>query len=326
MDNIIEQKTPKGITIKVLMDKSKFLAFDQKGGSVYADEIRTRILHEIPIIVFIGEKFNLFKAGNHGDYLFLKILKGKYLVPFCYGDGKNQKYLFVKSPPVLDLMPARLKIIRSIPELVKEIEAGLKPDILVVDKGITRGDIIIIKNRYPQANVILADEKLDSITVGFPAKHAEIPVERRATDIASEININMMSNNPVFLARLHLRELNLSKVSQLLFDFDLSVNDVEYILSFLNTMLKRADDKEELDRNRPKIESLRASFMFYSHLLSRNEAEIKEMVLVAKDLTEVASFRTLIAKIKVMFPDQTDQLLFIDYENMLYEKSEGLRQ
>ena len=325
MSNIFEEKTPKGITIKVLVEKSRFLAFDRKGGSIYADDSRTKVLHEIPNIVFIGDDFNLPKADRRGDFTLLKVLKEKALIPFSWRNPKKTRYLFIRIGSRLDLIPVKLKRISHIPELVKELESGLKPDYLVVDTGITRGDIMIIKNRYPTANVVLVDETSETITVDPTGPGDEIPVDRRATDIAKEININMMSNNPVFLARLHLRELNFSKVNQLLFDFDLSAGDSEYVLSFLETMITRSAQKEELAKNLGKIESLRNAFLFYLHLLARREDDIKRMVNETKALTDVASYRTLIAKIKILFPEQADQLLFTDYENLLYERNENLQ-
>lgn len=326
MSNIFEEKTPKGITIKVLIDKSRFLAFDRKGGSIYADDSRTKVLHEIPDIVFIGENFILPKSDRRGDFTLLKVLKEKAIIPFSWRNAKKTRYLLIRIGSQLDLIPVKLKRVSHIPELVKELEAGLKPNFLVVDSSITRGDIMIIKNRYAAANVVLVDETSQTITVDPMGSGDEIPVDRRATDIAREININMMSNNPVFLARLHLRELNFSKVNQLLFDFDLSAGDSEYILSFLETMITRAREKEELAKNLGKIESLRNAFLFYLHLLARRESDIKKMVNEANALTDVASYRTLIAKIKILFPEQADQLLFTDYENLLYERNENLQE
>jgi len=325
MDTVFEEKSPKGITIKILVDKSRFLAFDRKGGSIYADANRTRVLHEIPVIVFIGDEFIIPRHDRRADLSLLKVLKEKVLVPFSWKNPKRQKYLFIRIGPYLDLIPVKLRKVRSVAELVKDLEAGLKPEYLVVDNTITRGDIIIIKNRYPAANVVLADESADTFTVDPQKAVSEIPDDRRATDIAQEININMMSNNPVFLAQLHLRELNFSKVNQLLFDFDLPVVDAEYILSFLNTMIRRAEQKDELARNLGKIESLKSSFMFYTALMGKNDGEIKAMIREARDLTDVASFRTLLAKTKVLFPEQSDQFNFTDYENLLYERNETLQ-
>lgn len=326
MDNVFEEKTPKGITIKVLVDRSRFLAFDQKGASIYADESRTKVLHEIPSIVFIGDNFILPKTDRRADFTLLKVLKEKVLIPFSWKDAKKKRYLFIHIGPSLDLIPVKLLRVANVAVLVKELEAGLKPEYLVVDTTITKGDILIIKNRYAVASVVLVDETSETITVRSANEPPDISDSRRATDIAKEININMMSNNPVFLARLHLRELNFSKVNQLLFDFDMPGNDAEYILSFLETMVRRAEEKEELAKNLGKIEALRNAFLFYTHLMGRHEEDIKLMINAARDLTDVASFRTLIAKIKILFPEQSDQLLFTDYENLLYERNANLQE
>ena len=41
------------------------------------------------------------------------------------------------------------------------------------------------------------------------------------------LNLNMMSNNAVFLSRIHMRNMELSKINQLLLDFELTALDTE---------------------------------------------------------------------------------------------------
>ena len=57
MDQYIEEKTPKGFTLKVIVKKSSFLVFDQSGGTVYSDPEGLKVIHRIPIIAFLGSTF-----------------------------------------------------------------------------------------------------------------------------------------------------------------------------------------------------------------------------------------------------------------------------
>lgn len=327
MDNVIEEKTPKGITLKIMAEKSKFLAFSRAGTTIYSDDSKTKLLHEIPTVVFIGADFIIPATALKGDYSFHKVLKGKALITFQLHEKDTEKYIFLPIQSDVDLIPIKVKKMKSIAELVKTIQGGLKPSYIIVTNAITRGDVIIIKNRFNAANILLVDDRKTTFEAELigSIEPKEIPCDRRATDIVKEININMLSNNPVFLARLHLRELNFAKVSQLLFDFELSKEDTEYIISFLNTMVKSAEEKVELANNIDKINALKKSFQFYSNLLKLQGDEIKKMILECRSVTDVAAYRTLIAKVKSLHAGTEAEFTFIDYENLLYEQNERLQ-
>lgn len=327
METVIEKNTPKGIILKIMPEKAKFLAFARGGATIYSDESKTKLLHEMPTVVFIGADFVVPPAELEGDFSLHKVLKGQALVVFKLHEKDQERYLFLPIHCEVDLIPIKVKKMDSVAELVKAIQGGLKPSYIIVSRAITRSDVIIIKNRYTMANIVLVDDRKTSFEAEFPGnvQAREIPTERRATDIAKEININMLSNNPVFLARLHLRELNFSKVSQLLFDFDLSKDDSEYILSFLNTMIKRSEEKEELAKNIEKIKALKNSFQFYLNLLTMQGDEIKKMISECKSTSDVAAYRTLIAKVKPLYEGTENEFTFTDYENLLYEQNERLQ-
>ncbi len=327
MENVIEEKTPKGIVLKIMVDKLKFLAFARGGATVYSDESKTKLLHDIPTVVFIGSDFIVPATALKGDYSLHKVLKGKALVSFQLNEKDEERYLFLPVISAVDLIPIKVKKMNSVAELVKAIQAGLKPRYIIVTNTITRGDVIIIKNRFTGAHIILVDDKKTTFEAELfqNIEDKKIPSERRATDIIKEININMLSNNPVFLARLHLRELNFAKVSQLLLDFDLSKEDTEYILSFLNTLIKRSEAKEELANHIDKINLLKKSFQFYLNLLNYNDDEIKKMIHECRSANDIAAYRTLIAKVKPMHAGNETEFAFTDYENMLYEQNERLQ-
>ncbi|HDP79569.1 MAG TPA: hypothetical protein ENN21_01860 [Spirochaetes bacterium] len=316
----IEEKTPYGIAIKVLTKKWSFLAFDRNGSSIYADDAGLKVLHRVPLVSFVGADFEI-KNNKSPDLSFLKVSKNQIIIPYMDLGENKRRYLFIHTLSKLDLMPVRLTRLRDISHLVREIEAGVKPDYIVVDKNITKNDIIIIKNRYSEAVIVLADKNEDSLSVEGEDPAFRNPGEGRAVDLIGEININMMSNNPVFLARVHLREMELSKVNQLILDFDLSDTEAEYILSFILTMLKKTDS-EEIEKNRPRLESLRDSLNFYKTLLAKDIEGVHRIIDSLTPSAILASYSTMVAKVKLLYPGTDDQLLFTDIENLLWEKKE----
>ena len=197
---------------------------------------------------------------------------------------------------------------------------------VVGDKKIVApDDILMFKNNCPSTGIVLADKGGKPKEIQKAKKEEGDERIRRATDLLEEVNINVISKNPVFLARVHLRNMSLPKVNQLLLDFDLTDVETQYIISFLNTMLKKVDQSEELKREEPMLLVLRESFKFYLNVILRNEKEITRIIESASDSRYLANYGTLLAKIKTQFPDTSDQLSLTNYENMIYEMKDKLK-
>ena len=132
-------------------------------------------------------------------------------------------------------------------------------------------------------------------------------VSKDGNDI--EKNLNIMSSNPVFLAKIHLKKLALSNVNQILLDFDISSLEAEYMLRFIETMLANKQNDEEIEKARPKLESQADSFRFYINLLNKNDNDIRKMINEIDSLSKLSSYSTLLAKVKLLFSKQEDILL-----------------
>lgn len=319
-DIIVEEKTPKGIVLKVMVNKWKFLAFDSRGSSIYADSSDTKLLHDVPFIVFVGADF-IMQDSYRSELAFLKVVRNRIVLPYQMEGENMRKYVFVDRKSDFDILPARVKKIDNVAMMVRELDKAHRPDYIIVDRKVTRGDIVVIKNRLPDTSVILAGE--GGGHSGKAADAADGTDGVRATDLVKEVNLNVLSENPVFLARVHLRQLDFSKTNQLLLDFDLTAVDAEYILTFIETMIKRSDGKDELERNIAKLRSLEDSFRFYAGLMRREEEGVREMIEKIANVNEVFAFLTLIAKVKTLMPETGDRLALTDYENLLYEKQES---
>jgi uncharacterized protein (DUF2164 family) len=320
----IEEKTPKGISIKILKDKWKYLAFDRNGSSIYADKHEMKVMHKVLLIAFLGEYFQVHNNYNR-ELSLIRVSRGKLVIPYDRKGFEKRRYLLMNFEGTLDMVPVRLLGVDTIGNLIRMIESGQYPDYIVVDEYITRNDVVVIKNRCPDIDVVLAEDKKEITEIDKISREGTTEAEeRRATDLLKDINLNIMSQNPVFLARVHLRNMDLSKVNQLLLDFDLKSIDAEYILNFINTMLGKVDLKDELKKAESKLESLKKSFQFYLYLLEKKDDEIKMMINEMKNKDELASYGTLLAKIKLLFPEQGDQLLITGYENLIWEMKEKL--
>ncbi|MCP4137960.1 MAG: hypothetical protein GY754_43760 [bacterium] len=312
--DFIEEKTPRGLSIKILYTKNQYLAFDKKGRSIYTDKEGTSQVHTLPLILFLGRSFHIKKDYEKSYYL-LKIRKGSMVIPYTDIRDRQKKYIFIQVDKNLDMIPVLIEIVPTIQVMVKTYDAKVRPDFVIVDDEIATTDIVIIKTRYQVDDVIHA-EMANNITLQARRK-------KKSYD-DKVVNLNMLSSNPVFLARIHLRAMELSKINQLLLDFDLTALDTEYVLSFINDILINKKDDTDIVKNRAMLVSLKKAYTFYLYLLQRNDEKIEEMVQSLDDLRELAPYRTLISKAKSIFPGKDEQLLYIEYDNLLFERKEEL--
>jgi hypothetical protein len=317
----IEQKTPSGVTIKVIFKNWEYTAFNRDGSVIHTNETDGNVLHKVPVIAFFG-KYLSPVINIDSELAFYKIIKNEIVIPYLELVHNKRKYLFLKSSENLDIIPVRVFKISSIFNLVRGIENGILFNYILLDKSVSKNEILVIKNRCPSAVIIqtgiIGDEEEND------NKENEANVEEmteKAIPIENEIekNLNIMSNNPVFLAKIHLKKLALSNVNQILLDFDISSLEAEYMLRFIETMLTSKENDEEVEKARPKLEAQADAFRFYINLVNKNDAEIRKLINEINNLNKVSSYSTLLAKVKLLFSKQEDILLLTEYENLLFE-------
>ena len=153
----------------------------------------------------------------------------------------------------------------------------------------------------------------------FLAERLEIP------DTDRVININTMSSNPVFLTRIHLKNKDLAKINQLLLDFEITALDTEYILHFIQDAVDRETDDATGQKNRQMLHDLYNSFKFYHSLLMKDEEAVRVMIQTIDDAKKLTPFRTLVSKVKSMFPGAEEQKIYTSYENILFDRYEELK-
>ena len=317
----IEEKTPKGFTLKIIVNKGAFLVFDNRGTTVYADPAGLKVLHRIPMIAFLGASFSV-RNRRISEFTFCKVSKEKIVIPFYVSGDMDMRYLLMDTTETIDLMPIKIMFLHSVSSIAREVEAGYRPDVFVVDAAMSDSDIVVIKNRVPSARVVMADQV---VKAGITAQKEIMVTDEmiaRATESSGDLNLNTMSKNPVFLARIHLRQMDLSKVNQLLLDFDMVADDALFILSFIQTMISNAGKDPSLKVYEQKLSDLRDDFMFYIALLRQDAKDIGRLIDEVSDPRKFSSYMTLIAKARSMCVSQLELLTIVDYENTLLEKKE----
>lgn len=315
IQHYIEERTPKGYTLKIVQKKMSFLVFDRNGSSVYADPEGSQVVHPIPVVAFYGKDFTL-KGKVMGEYSLYKVSRGKIIIPYTlHGDPEN-RYLMIPTVETIDIMPVKAICHEGLLALVRELDFGLNPSMIVVDDNASENDLIVIRNRCPSAEIVHIAR--DSAVSGRD------PEPRRAVDELDDVNLNMLSQNPVFLARIHLRNVAISKVKQLLLDFDLTPVDAGYIHTFIQAMIN--SKSTDLDRVRPMLVELEKDFRFYVSVIEKKKKDAFAQIDAVESMQVLTSFMTLLAKARSIHDENGTDLDMTDIENRIAEKQEALRQ
>ncbi|MEJ5362270.1 MAG: hypothetical protein WHV26_09435 [Spirochaetota bacterium] len=302
---IVEEKTPKGYTLKINIAKKQYIAFNPKGEIIYSDDNKTKPFHIMKTIVFIGLKSDA-KTRNH-PYQLLKIQNNNVIVPYDAGDTKRQ-YLFLPFDTLLDTVPCITEFFDDIASFVSFVKKSNPPDYIIVNSTFSNNDITFISSLSSSSHI----EKVNTTSA------VTIDDTKRATDQMNNVDINLLSQNPVFLARIHLRNLDLVRVKQIILDMDITESDAQYIIAFLSTMIKNSD-KEELKKHVEKLKELKRTYEFYFYLITHNDEKIQEFITQASK-NDLVTFQTLIQKAKLLFPTKEESLRFVEYENLIWEK------
>lgn len=312
---VIEEKTPKGFVLKINVQRSTFLAFDRYGSTVFADEDQVNTVHEYPYICFLGRAFNLSQRVL-GDYTLLKVSRSNLLLPYYLTGQKDLHYHLLETAERIDMVPVKLNAVRTVIDFIELVEEGVKPHYIFVESTIADTDLVILRNRYNKGTVVTIDVTSKQLVTKNK--------ENKEDEKDYHINLNMMSTNPVFLASIHLKDFKLANVKQLLFDFDLTLDDTMFIQEYIQQMLKDESLRRD-ERSRGHLLELDDNFNFYNAVISRDEETIRNMVGELNDTSLFSSYRTILAKVKSLESSGTqDELDLVDYENMLYERKEEI--
>lgn len=307
-----EEKTPSGMTLKIMYKKGMFLLFNESGESIYADFDGRSLLHKTPKIVFIGTSFSVERDYDR-EYTLLKISEGRIILPYRDMIEKKRKYIFLETDIKTDMIPSEIKMVSGYSSMLRDIPADMGIDYIVTDSTINETEVAVITSRYKPGKMII--------------NPAASPVQDSGAKQSKELeytNINTMSDNPVFLALMHLKRMSLSNLNQLLLDFDISALDIQYILYFIDDILENRKNEPDVQKNMHMLNDLKNAFTFYLALIQRDEATVKEKINSETDPKKLSPYQTLVSKVRSMNPGRDDQLLFTEYENLVLERKEEI--
>jgi len=211
------------------------------------------------------------------------------------------------------MIPSEIKMVSGYSSMLRDIPADMGIDYIVTDSTINETEVAVITSRYKPGKMII--------------NPAASPAQDSGAKQSKELeytNINTMSDNPVFLALMHLKRMSLSNLNQLLLDFDISALDIQYILYFIDDILENRKNESDVQKNMHMLNDLKNAFTFYLALIQRDEATVKEKINSETDHKKLSPYQTLVSKVRSMNPGRDDQLLFTEYENLVLERKEEI--
>ncbi|MDZ4726382.1 MAG: hypothetical protein SH817_09500 [Leptospira sp.] len=263
-----ERKTPGGFLVKVRLSKMTYVVFTESGPEVPKGAKNNSIVSVVPKVGFFGTDFDL-SHFHLGELSFVNVKAGKMVIPYQHGFSNEIKTIYLGTGSQSDALPVVIQHFKTKEALMQAWEKGEQVQYLVVDEEIPRSDMVTFKIRYPSLNILVIKKRINTSAESQAAKpignsdsdKGIVDYDKvRATDVAKNANLNMYSENPVFLARIHLRNVELDKVKQLLLDFKLSAEDVTFIRTFLEVMIKNEYQKPELEKLKPQLIALNEAF------------------------------------------------------------------
>ncbi len=308
-----EEKTPSGYTLKILFKKMKFLVFNSRGESFSADKEGRSLLHKLPNAVFLGNIF-LIERDYLKEYSLLKVRDDTIILPYRNITEKKRKFLFIHYVTSIDIIPMKIVMVKSYSLMLKDIPSDTDIDYLIVDESLSETEISVIASRYRPGEII-------KVTTD----RSEIQNEAEEEKESDYISINTMSDNPVFLATYHLKNMALSNLNQLLLDFDISAFDTQFIIYYINDILDNKKDDPDVIRNKLMLTDLKNAYEFYLALIIRDTKFLNEKIESESNFRKLSPYKTLVSKVRSTNPGREDQLLYTEYENLILEKEEALK-
>ncbi|EPG76285.1 hypothetical protein LEP1GSC058_1366 [Leptospira fainei serovar Hurstbridge str. BUT 6] len=288
VDSIYEErKTPRGFLVKIKLAKMNYVVFTANGPEIPKGSKNNSIIVPVPRIAFLGDGFDLSHFRT-GELSFVNVNHGKLIIPFQHANtGSEVRSVFFKSGSECDVLPVIILHYRKCEDLLRARGAGVEIHHLVLDENFPREDLISQKIRFPSLNMLIIRSKA-ALSASVHAKNQiregdEIGKSSnvvdfkavRASDLSEKGNLNLHSINPVFLAQVHLQKNELEKVKQLLLDFSLIPEEIAFIRTFLELMIRNDENKEESKSRYNKLLNLNEGFRLAELILGMREIEFE---------------------------------------------------
>lgn len=268
----------------------------------------------VPFVVFIGQTFRLGLPAGRIELVDNR--KGRLAIPYHAGPAGALRNLNISCASRADQYPVQVQHYPGVRQFLAREGEGHPYRYIVVEADAPRIDMVTLKVKNPEARILILRE--ESPRPEKPPTAAELDSERlRATDLVRAGKGREFSSNPVFNARIHLRNMNLEQVRSLLVDYPMSAEELQFIRTFIGIMIRNEHGKAELTRVQDDLRRLDELYRLSGIVISGDadafEAEVDRGVnpLIAADLIR------LIAQRRSRATSKEDEIRYWEWEYRL---------
>lgn len=282
MDNeYIEMVTPKGLLLRVNLKHGTFLVF-KEGVPISVSRVGgISQIHSLTHVYFLGNSFEL-PASKYDAINFFMVERGFMMIPFVFAGVSDVRHIRIRIAFEADMLPALAVQFGSYwPGPLPPVGEGRR--FFVADPEISRKEIVRIKNRYPAAKLMIyrADEPASiRIEHGHAGSRKK---DKRAIDLVERSEAKLFAQNPVFAARVYLRQLDWKRLFSLPLYGKMEMPEIESILEFLKTMQAKSKERESLQREVKNIDSAISHFSGLMVVFKMEMKPVKEFAVSEKN-------------------------------------------
>ncbi len=156
MNWIEERKTSNGCLIQISED-NYYQVFNRKGVEIYRSN---SAIQKIPQIVFLTGFFKLDHL-RLGEVNFVSVKTAKVLIPYQVIESNEIKFLSYPTLTESDMLPVIVFQKQSIKDIQTIQLRGNEVSHVVVEENHPKQDMINLKIRFPNINVLIIKKKLN---------------------------------------------------------------------------------------------------------------------------------------------------------------------
>lgn len=154
MNWVDERKTANGCLIQISED-NHYQVFNKKGVEIFRSNSP---IQKIPRIVFLTAFFKLDHL-RLGEVSFVSVKSAKVLIPYQTTESNEIKFLTYPTLTESDMLPVIVFHKQSSKDIPSIQQKGIEVSHVVVEENHPKSDMINLKIRFPNINVLIIKKK-----------------------------------------------------------------------------------------------------------------------------------------------------------------------
>ena len=264
-----ELRTPAGRVVKIRLDRMTAVVFGQDNRpEVVRLRGRETMEQPVPGILFVGEDFGV--AVQPESFHLVENRGNRLRIPYKSHTGQIH-HVGIANPSAADAFPVYVRHCRNVRDFIGMDDGRVTFGYMVVSSELPRMDTVALRVRHPDAQILVV--KAPAPSAGEQGRVDGSKV--RASDLAHTERGKSLTGNPVFRARIHLRLLELDLVRDLIGASEISPDEVDFICTFLDLMIRNDQNRTELTAAKPELEELAHLFRAAALVLRRDRTGLE---------------------------------------------------